>query len=492
MPRSLKALKQEKESLKGVSAGADSGKITVSATQPSNPAEGDEWFDKVNEVAYIAIENDTTSAIEFKSLSKGNTGGSSTALTDFSTSTLSADNPSIVYNNVTGSFTYTPPIIPDVSGLALSSNIPTTLTDLSITDGTNGQLLSTNGSGNFSFATPSLNTSVIVYNTQASMPITGNSIGDMAFAEDTDRLFLWNNGWYLINFGAGINEANPGGVLITSLNGQTFTVPENVTSICVVCVGAGGGGGWYTNPDDAPGGGGGGLAYANNISVTPGQSFDVWVGVGGGLGGNGGPSWFNNSTVLYAGGGSGGAVDSSTNPTAGGAGGTSSGSARNGGGNGGAGGQGDTSNSPGGGGGAGGYSGNGGAGGTSPDTNPVAGGNAPPGGGGGGGSTENNDAGGGGGVGLYGEGASGSGGTASADGAGGQGGSGGNNGSNGTASGANGNGGQFGGGGAGGEGAAYTPGNGANGAIRIIWGEGRAFPSTNVSLADSTAGETTI
>ena len=491
MPRSLKALQQEKESLKGVSAGADSGKITVSATQPSDPVEGDEWFDKVNEVAYIAIENDTTSTVEFKSLSKGNT-GSSIALTDFSTSTLGADNPSIVYNNVTGSFTYTPPSVPDVSGLALSSNIPTTLTDLGITDGTNGQLLSTNGSSNFSFATPSLNTSVTVYNTQASMPITGNSIGDMAFAEDTDRLFLWNNGWYLINFGSLINEAEPGGVLVTSLNTQTFTVPENVTSICVVCVGAGGGGGWYTTPDDASGGGGGGLAYANNIIVTPGQSFSVNVGVGGGTGGNGTPSWFDNSSVLYAGGGGGGVIDATTQPTAGGVGGTSSGSARNGGGNGGNGGQGHTSYAPGGGGGAGGYSGNGGTGADNlVDTSPVTGGIGA-GGGGGGGSTENQDAGGGGGVGLYGEGASGTGGAGTVTGSGGGGGSGGANGSNGVNDGANGAGGLYGGGGAGGEAAAFTPGAGANGAVRIIWGNGRAFPSTNVSLADSTAGETTI
>jgi hypothetical protein len=35
-------------------------------------------------------------------------------------------------------------------------------------------------------------------------------------------------------------------------------------------------------------------------------------------------------------------------------------------------------------------------------------------------------------------------------------------------------------------------GSGANGAVRIIWGDGRSFPSTNVDQASSTAGETTV
>ena len=496
MPRSLKALKQEKESLKGVSAGADSGKITVSATQPSDPVEGDEWFDKVNEVAYIAVENDTTSTVEFKSLSQG--GGGGITLSDLSITSVDAEpTASFSYNNNSGLFTYTPPSIPDVSGLALSSNVPASLTDLGITDGTNGQLLSTNGSGNFSFAAPALNTGVTVYNTQASMPLTGNSIGDMAFAEDTDRLFLWNNGWYKIQLGSDADNSVGGVVFTYPVRGPSgwaqFTVPSDVTSICVLCIGAGGAGGWETTPDDAPGGGGGALAYANNITVTPGDVIGVTVGRGGlASGGDGGLSEFDRGQqFLVAGGGEGGPFDPATARTTGGAGGVSSGSGRTGGGNGGRGGIGDTANSPGGGGGAGGYSGNGGNGADAgADTNPVAGSNGA-GGGGGGGSTENNDAGGGGGVGIYGQGTNGSGGAATTDGSGGGGGSGGANGSDGTASGANGAGGLYGGGGAGGEGAAYTPGGGAHGVVRIIWGNGRSFPSTNVSYADSLGNETT-
>jgi len=54
----------------------------------------------------------------------------------------------------------------------------------------------------------------------------------------------------------------------------------------------GGGGGSYVPGNNAAAGGGGGLAYANNISVTPGASYTVVVGVGGTVpdhaGGNGG------------------------------------------------------------------------------------------------------------------------------------------------------------------------------------------------------------
>lgn len=76
---------------------------------------------------------------------------------------------------------------------------------------------------------------------------------------------------------------------------------------------------------------------------------------------------------------------------------------------------------------------------------------------------------GGGGVGLYGEGVNGSGGiTGSIVGKGGSNGEDGGNGPNGTR-----DGGRFGGGGGGG----FGGGNGDNGAVRIIWGEGRSFPN---------------
>ena len=70
------------------------------------------------------------------------------ALTDLSigTSGTASGNGAIAYNDSTGVFTYTPPVIPAAV---------TSLTDLSINDGSTGQVLTTNGSGTFSFTTVS-------------------------------------------------------------------------------------------------------------------------------------------------------------------------------------------------------------------------------------------------------------------------------------------------------------------------------------------------
>jgi plastocyanin len=66
------------------------------------------------------------------------------ALTDLSVGTegSASGNGAIAYNDSTGVFTYTPPVIPAV------------LTDLGISDGSSNQVLTTNGSGTFTFATP--------------------------------------------------------------------------------------------------------------------------------------------------------------------------------------------------------------------------------------------------------------------------------------------------------------------------------------------------
>ena len=80
----------------------------------------------------------------------------------------------ISYDNTTGVFRYTPPDLSSyltsvafadltstpttlagygITDAALSSSVPTDLTDLSISDGTNGQVLTTDGAGNFTFTT---------------------------------------------------------------------------------------------------------------------------------------------------------------------------------------------------------------------------------------------------------------------------------------------------------------------------------------------------
>ena len=55
-----------------------------------------------------------------------------------------------------------------------------------------------------------------------------------------------------------------------------WIVPEDVTNISVLCVGAGGGGNNY-----GTGGGGGALVYRNNVTVTPGQIITINAGMAG-------------------------------------------------------------------------------------------------------------------------------------------------------------------------------------------------------------------
>lgn len=293
--------------------------------------------------------------------------------------------------------------------------------------------------------------------------------------------------------GGGGASADPGGVVFTTIGTHSWTCPSGVTSVCVVCIGGGGGGHQYASY--SYGGAGGGLGWKNNITVVPGQSYTVVVGAGGSRGPYsssgtpaagvaGGNSYFISTSDVCGFGGAPGRRSSSTlvNLVAGG---SYSGDG---------GGSGGNSQYPAsyasGGGGAGGYSGNGGASGYSTYGNGSAGSG---GGGGGGGNCGSSDAaGGGGGVGIYGEGTSGAGGSGSSSNSyGGGGGSGGTNGTNGGYTGGSG-GGSYGGGGGGADNSLNENGNGAQGAVRIIWGSGRSFPSTNVDAASSTAGETTV
>jgi hypothetical protein len=233
----------------------------------------------------------------------------------------------------------------------------------------------------------------------------------------------------------------------------SWTAPAGVTSVSVVCVGGGGNG----STASFGGGGGGGLGWKNNISVTPGQSYTVVVG-------NSGETSYFSSTSIVAGYGG-----STSTGTSGGTGGSYTG---DGGGNGGVGGVAGDANSRAGAGGAGGYSGNGGNGGSySGGWTVSTAGTGGAGGGGGNGYYSGRVGGGGGGVGILGEGASGSGGgfVSNSSGYRGQGGSGGEGGS------------QIATGGAYGGGGGNESGSGGQGAVRIIWGGNRSFPSTNTA-----------
>lgn len=274
----------------------------------------------------------------------------------------------------------------------------------------------------------------------------------------------------------------PGQVAYTTPGTYSWVCPAGVTSVCVVCVGAA----TTAYGADVGGGGAGALGYKNNISVTPGNSYTVVVGaVSSDPNSAAGDSYFINVYTVKGGGSPNYYTRSTYTGDGGGQGGT-------GGGNFGAGA-----------GGAGGYTGNGGNGGWYSDGEDGAGG-----GGGGGGNGAGSDkyvapyygyiagpSGGGGGVGLRGQGSNGAGGISGGagvatqtPGGGGGAGSGGSAGGTPAYSSANGgNGGSYGGAagsGAGGGGIGYsyvTSSNGTSsaGAVRIIWGAGRSFPSTN-------------
>jgi hypothetical protein len=66
--------------------------------------------------------------------------------------------------------------------------------------------------------------------------------------------------------------APPGQVYFTTFGTHTWTVPAGVTSISVAAVGAGG------SALGGSGGGGGGLGWKNNIAVTPGQVYTYNIG----------------------------------------------------------------------------------------------------------------------------------------------------------------------------------------------------------------------
>lgn len=273
---------------------------------------------------------------------------------------------------------------------------------------------------------------------------------------------------------------------------DTWTAPNGVETVSVVVIGGGGRG--NTSANVGGGGGGGGLAWRNNISVTPGTTYNLTVGAGGDNttvdGGNSTITFGGTTITGYGGvgatlstGGTGGGWDAGYGLNTSGADGN--------GGQGGAGGDGGGGNG-GGGGGAGGYTGNGGAG-SSTSGSSGAGGGA-----GGGGGSDSRARGGGGGTAPYGEGADGSGGSTDATtlqnmAGGGSSNGQGNHGRSEFDEAHWGHGGLFGGGGSGEDTGASTTYrmHGAPGIVRIIWGGDRSFPS-NAGNANGDSAPTVI
>jgi len=298
--------------------------------------------------------------------------------------------------------------------------------------------------------------------------VTDNTTADIVYSWLLNGTTI-NDGVTDTSSGSGEEE---GDIIFTEPGSHTWTAPEGVTAVAAVAIGGGGGGtgGAVDGGEAMSGGGGGGLGWNNNITVVPGQTYNLVVGEGGAGSAtrrrdanNGKDSWFIDSDTVR---GSGGKALGGGFAGDGGQGGSGPGSF-------------------GGGGGAGGYSEDLGGGGGTGGSATVTGGGA-----------------GGGGTGVFGNGDTGSDGedVSTIDGAvinGGGGGSGGTAGENVTAATkvsdgsrpegfrysepvGGGNGGLFGGGG----GSVYHPdtrsgngGAGGTGAVRIIWPNSRFYPS---------------
>ena len=294
---------------------------------------------------------------------------------------------------------------------------------------------------------------------------------------------------------------------ITTPGNWVFNL-AGLTSISVVGVGGGGGGSASTvqqNGVSGGGGGGGALSWINNLDVSGQTNLYITVGAGG-QGGSPPPNndtataggdtiirtgSFSGPIIFRAGGGGKGEYNNPVVVQNGGI--NYSGTYGGGGGNGGRGGRGQSGHQCGGGGGAGGYSGNGGSGSDGSNSNATNGSGGGGGGAGGLNSTQNYlPTEGGGGVGIYGEGVSGQAGISRSGTTAqdvqqsrGYAGSGGTSDNPQTSIQEKG----YGGGGTGNEddgdnGAA----DGAGGAIRIVWGTNRLFPSTNVGKDENAGG----
>jgi len=172
---------------------------TYGDTAPTDPQPGELWFDTATAgellmwdgYSWIQLTGVVGSPSESGGGGSGDLSGyvTTTALntaiqdmvefSDLSVVTGAASGGgALAYNSTTGTFTFNPAIGPDLTGYATETYvddaiasitgateipddindltdvdgiIPTSLTDLGITDGTNGQVLSTNGSGTFSF-----------------------------------------------------------------------------------------------------------------------------------------------------------------------------------------------------------------------------------------------------------------------------------------------------------------------------------------------------
>jgi len=199
----------------------------------------------------------------FTTVTSGEGGG--IALTDLSVSVAAAGSANLSYNSSTGVFTYTPPDLSSYStfsgsytdltnkptlfsgsytdltdkptlfdgaysSLTGTPTIPSALTDLGITDGSSGQVLTTNGSGTFSFTTVSGGGG-----SGAAAWVTFNGTGTPSILAQGNVASItdYGTGQYGINFSTALSSAN------YAFSGSVYDVTGGTGSKIWVVVGGG-------------------------------------------------------------------------------------------------------------------------------------------------------------------------------------------------------------------------------------------------------------
>lgn len=159
----------------GVSFGSSGGaSVTASDSAPSNPSEGDLWFNSTLLETYVYYN----SVWVLSNPSGSGGGGSSITVSD------------------------TAPATPSAGDLWFDSADLTTY--VYYDDGSSSQWVSSMPSGVSASSDSSASSSVTTYTTISELPLSGNTAGDQAYVSDVNRLYLWTGaGWYNI---ALINE----------------------------------------------------------------------------------------------------------------------------------------------------------------------------------------------------------------------------------------------------------------------------------------------
>ena len=168
---------------------------------PSSPVNGDTLTSGNTTYTYNAAKTrwdavTTVNGIQLNSLSVG------------AEAPASGDG-SIAYNNTSGVFTYTPPVIAD---------------PLPAQTGNTGKYLTTDGS---TTSWDTVASGATIYASVAELPLSGVPAGAQAFVSATNRLYLWNGtGWYNI---ALINTAPT----ITTSGDAEYTLAQDGTATVV-------------------------------------------------------------------------------------------------------------------------------------------------------------------------------------------------------------------------------------------------------------------